>query len=130
MRTRNVLALLVCFASVIGCRSRPTRVVRFNGPSPNLFYTVEAWEQGGAISSDFTRVFAHFEQNGKSDRVMFLDGAYLQLSSVRWTGANEATICIAEGRVNSFKETVTLKADGVSHAVRNLLDPKCRQPQP
>jgi hypothetical protein len=130
MTKRIHRAFLACLIFALGCQSRPTRVVRFDSPSPHLFYTVEIWEQSGAISSDFTRVFAHFDHDGHSDKVMFLDGAYLQLKSVRWAGENEATICISEGRINSFNETLTLKAGGISHTVRNFLDPQCRQLQP
>jgi len=122
-------AFLLPLCLFLGCKMKPTKVTRFSGPSTEVFYTVETWEDNGAISSDFTRVFAHFEHNGKSDKVMFLDGAYLALSSVRWSGKDEATICISEGRVNSFKDTLTLKAGGESYSIRNRLDPACRQQQ-
>jgi hypothetical protein len=116
---------------LVGCRANPTRILTFPSPSPEVTYTVEAWEDKGAISSDFTRVFANFDHDGKHDRIMFLDGAYLKISGVRWNGRNEATICIAEGRVNSFQEDISLSAGGAIYKIRNRIDENCHaDPKP
>lgn len=128
MKRIGALALLYVLL-FLGCKMKPTKVTRFPGPSSAVFYTVEVWQDSGAVSSDFTRVFAHFDYNGKSDKVMFLDGPYLTLSSVRWNGKNEAIICISEGRVNSYMENVSLHAGGATYEVKNHLDPGCHPEQ-
>jgi hypothetical protein len=129
MKRIGVLALLP-LALFLGCKMKPTKVTEIPGPSPEVFFTVEVWEDSGAVSSDFTRVFAHFDHEGKRDRVMFLDGPYLELSSVRWNSKNEVTLCISGGRVNSFKENVSLHAGDATYEIRNHLDPGCHQQQP
>ena len=131
MKTVAVFALLfLVVSSLPGCRVKPSKVITFHGPSPEVFYTVEVWEDSGAMSSDFTRVFAHFEHNHKSDKVMFLDGAYLIVGDVRWNGKNDATVCLSGGRVNSFNESISLRAGGSTYDIRNRVDQNCPNYRP
>lgn len=124
-RKLTALAILAALQTVAGCRAEPTRVEKFPGPSSEVFYTAEVWEESGAISSDFTRVSANFRHNGQTDKQTFLDGPYLKVAAVRWIGENDATVCISEGRVNSFKDRIILHAGGASYAIRNAVEHFC-----
>jgi hypothetical protein len=126
MKKMLLLAFLLPITSTLpGRRAKPARIFKFAGPSSEVFYTVEVWEDNGAISSDFTKVFAHLEHNGNSDKVLFLDGAYLAVAAVRWNGRNEATICLSEGSVNSFRQDISLRAGGETYEIRNHVHQNC-----
>jgi hypothetical protein len=58
--------ILLQLSIVIGC-AKPDRVAVFKSPDPELFYTVETYNGQGAVVSDFTRVYAHLERDGKTD---------------------------------------------------------------
>jgi hypothetical protein len=64
-----VSVMLAGLLSIAGCSKPPTKATEFRGPA-NVVYTVETWEDTGAISSDFARVYAGF--GGGRGRVGFL----------------------------------------------------------
>jgi len=66
---------------LVGCSVPPTKVIIFRGPH-DVAYSVETWEDNGAISSDFTRVFAQVEGSGSRSKVLVMDGAYLVIPRV------------------------------------------------
>ena len=73
--------ILLQLSIVIGC-TKPDRVAVFKSPDPELFYTVETYNGQGAVVSDFTRVYAHLERDGKTDKKLVLDGEYLIIGKV------------------------------------------------
>src|ERR1700730_3928155 len=80
--------ILLQLSIVIGC-AKPDRVAVFKSPDPELFYTVEMYNGHGAASSDFTRVYAHLEHDGKTDKKLVLDGEYLIIGKVIWVSVND-----------------------------------------
>jgi len=119
-----VSVMLAGLLSILGCSKPPTKATEFRGPA-NVVYTVETWEDAGAISSDFTRVYAGFGGGRGRDRSLVMDGAYLEIPHIVWSGQNDVTICIADGRVNSFQSSTTLHASGSPIKLRNHLDEHC-----
>lgn len=124
MTRLRVFAMLAGLLSLLGCSKPPTKVAEFRGPA-NVIYTVETWEDAGGISSDFTRVYAGIDGGGRRSRTLVMDGAYLNIPHIVWSGQNDVTICIAGGRVNSFQSSTTLKASGSPMELRNHLDEHC-----
>jgi hypothetical protein len=124
MKKMNLLMLLPPLLLLLGWRAKPTKVVNFPGPSPEVFYTAEVWEDNGAMSSDSTRVFAHLNHDGRTDKQVFLDGPYLAVSGVKWNGSH-ATVCLSEGRVKSFHREISLHAAGETYEIRNQIDQNC-----
>lgn len=124
-----VLGMLAGLLSVLGCSKPPTNVAEFRGPA-NVVYTVETWEAAGGISSDFTRVYAEFGGGKRRGRVLVMDGAYLKIPHIVWSGQNDVTICMAGGRVNSFQGYTTLNASGSSIELRNHLNDHCGGSRP
>ncbi len=110
---------------VLSC-AKPDRVDTFKSPSPDVFYTVETANGHGAVSSDFTRVYAHLESNGKSDQKLVLDGEYLVIGRVSWVNSNEVNICLSSGLTNSFRNEVTLIAGNRSETIRTHLQEQCQ----
>src|ERR1700682_1559729 len=117
--------ILLQFSIVIGW-PKPDRVAVFKSPDPELFYTVETYNGQGAVVSDFTRVYAHLERDGKTDKKLMLDGEYLIIGKVTWVSANEVNLCVSEGFTNSFRNQVTLSAGSLSKTVRTHLQENCR----
>jgi len=117
--------ILLQLSIVIGC-AKPDRVAVFKSPDPELFYTVETYNGQGAVVSDFTRVYAHLERDGKTDKKLMLDGEYLIIGKVTWVSANEVNLCVSEGFTNSFRNQVTLSAGSLSKTVRTHLQENCR----
>ena len=113
------------FAFILGCGVKPTKIFIFKETSNEVFYSVEVWEESGAISSDFTRVFANVNTDGKIDKQLVLDGPYLLVKRIKWDGKRGNVLCLSEGRVNSFRKEVTLNADGKAYVVRTFLDYNC-----
>ena len=120
------MLLCACAAlSLAGCRAKPSTVVSLPGPTPEVVYIVESWEETGAISSDFSRVSISFTHGGDTDGKMFLDGPYLKITDVRSSGRNDATVCLSEGRINSFKEKLVLSAGGATYRIKNKVNFHC-----
>ena len=120
MNMRNSVFGLVLLA---GC-SRPDKVVMSKSPTEGLFYTVEEYYAGGPVS-DTDRVIAHFERNGKSSKMLVLEGGDLTVKDLRWNSPKDVTLCIHDGFTETFRNQVTLFAGGVSVTVRNHLDEHC-----
>jgi hypothetical protein len=103
--------------------------VTIKSPINGVFYSVETFYGKGAMSSDFTWVYAHLEHAGKSDKMLVLSGEYLKISNIIWTSPNENTICLEGGITNTFRNEVTLSVGGVSETIRNHLLDHCYHPQ-
>ena len=120
-----IVALLAEVALCSGC-ARPDHVDRIESPwGEGVFFTVETHHGRGPLSSDFTRVYAHLESNGKSDRKLVLDGEYLENTKVSWHSSYDVTLCVPDGYTDSFRTYVTLDSGGVSKTIHSHLQEQC-----
>jgi len=99
-------ASLLLILSLLGC-AKPNRVETVNSPTNGVFYTVETFGNGPLVS-DFTRVYAHLERRGKSDKKLVIDGDYLEFSKITWNDPHDVTLCMKGGITNTFRNEVTL----------------------
>jgi hypothetical protein len=127
MSMRNICSLLALFAFGIssGC-GKADRIDRVNSPESGLFVTVETRYGRGAVSPDFTRIYAHLEGSGQSDKKLLLDGEYLQGTKVVWLKPSEVTLCVPEGYTESFRNYVTLRAGGISQTIHTHFVEHCQ----
>jgi hypothetical protein len=117
--------LAVCFVS--GC-ARPDKVTTVKSPTEGLFYTVETTIGHGAISSDYTNVYAHLERNGKSARELVISGEYLESIQITWTTPHDAVLCLQSGSFTDlFRNEVTLRSGGTSETIHNHLQEQCQR---
>ena len=76
MKASASLATLLAQALLLTACSKPSRVVRIDSPGAGVFQTVEISHGRGAISNDFTRIYAHFDNAGQTDKQLLLDGEH------------------------------------------------------
>ncbi len=123
---KKISIVLLVLLSVLGCgKSDSVQIVK--SPIPGLFYTVELSKAAGPVS-DTTRVFAHFERNGKSKKILVLDGSDMTISKVAWNNPHDVTLCLAAGITSTFRNEETLivgdtPADSIT--IHNNLDEHC-----
>jgi len=117
---------MTCLTGILlsGC-SEPEHVTTIKSPVESVFYTVETFYEHGAADSDFTRVYAHLERNGKSKKVLVLSGTNITVSKIFWTAPHEDTICLDGGITDTFRNEVTLIAGDVSETIRSHLKEHC-----
>lgn len=108
-----------------GC-AKPDRIEKINSPTSGVFYTVETFYGHGAPNSDFTRVYAHLERGGKSDKELVIDGDDLEFSKIVWDGPHDVTLCMHAGFTNSFRSEVTLSVESTSETIYNHLQESSR----
>lgn len=124
-----VLVTMVCVMVSLasGC-GKPDHVTTIKSPTEGLYYTVETSLGRGAISSDYTTVYAHLERDGKSDRKLVIDGEYLESTKIVWTSPHDAVLCLQSGSfTNSFRNEVTLTSGDTSETIHNHLQEHCTQ---
>ncbi len=117
---------MTCLIGILltGC-SKPDQVTIIRSPVESVFCTVETFYGHGAADSDFTRVYAHLERNGKSKKVLVLSGTNITVSKIVWTAPHEDTICLGGGITDTFRNEVTLIAGDVSETIRSHLNEHC-----
>lgn len=116
--------MLYLVVSLTGC-AKPDHVETIKSPVDGLFYTVETYNGHGPADADFTRVYAHLERNGRSDKQLVVDGGYLELSKITWVSPHDVTLCMKAGVTNSFRNEVTLSLDDTSITINNHLQERC-----
>lgn len=119
-RRLSSLTLGTLLVALIGC-SKPDEVRRLESPTPGIFHTVETWYGRGAMVSDYTRVYAHLEQDGKAAKVLVLSGEYLKVAAIDWASPNENTIHLDTGLTVQFSNVVTLSVGNVSKTIHSHL---------
>jgi hypothetical protein len=124
--TRHLTVLVICFLAclVVGC-ARPNKVDRIPSPEVGLYLTVETFNGDVPVSSDFTRIYAHLERNGQSDKKLLLGGEYLSFSQISWTGSQAVSLCLTGGVTVQYFNEVTLSVDGGSVKVHTYLSESC-----
>lgn len=119
--------LLLLSLIVFGC-ARPNKVETFKSGIVGIFYTVEIYDGGpGPLGTDTTRVYAHFQNHGKSTTTPVLEGD-LTVSNVIWDSPHDATICLKNGITDIFHNRVTLilgDSQNDSVTIHNHLDEHC-----
>jgi hypothetical protein len=127
---KNLYRVLVLtqVAMLSGC-GKPDIVQRFDSPVAGLFLTVETRYGHGAVSPDFTQIYAHIEANGKNDRELVMDGEYLEKVNVIWLSPTEVALCVEkgyrEGFTDHFRNYATLRAGGVSKTIHSHFQEHC-----
>jgi hypothetical protein len=123
---RWIFLLGVCLTVYLlsGC-AKPDHVATFTSPLEGAFYTVETFNGSGPADPDFTRVYAHLQHKGKSDKKLVMDGGYLDISKISWTGSHDVTLCMKSGVTNSFYSEVTLNVGRTSETIHNRLQEDC-----
>jgi len=86
---------------------------------------VETFDGSGPVDPDYTRVYAHFRHDGKTDKQLVMDGGYLDISQITWAGSHDATLCMRSGTPKSFHSEVTLTSKGASETIHNHIDEHC-----
>lgn len=65
-------------------------------------------------------------QNGsKSDKMLVIDGDYLEFSSIVWAGPQDVILCVKGGITDSFRNETTLIAADRSMTIHNHLKEHC-----
>lgn len=110
---RQLISLAFLFLQIgilVGC-SKPDKITTIKMPDDEIYFTIETDVGHGAISSDYTNVYAHLVRNGKTDKKEVLSGENLEITKIIWLGQNEDTICLAGGITVTFRNSVTLNLD-------------------
>lgn len=124
-----IVRLRLCLLALLmlgnpGC-GKPDEVNRFDSPTTGLFVTVETNSSIGPASADFTRIFVHLDIHGESAKELILDGHYLQHTTVIWLNPHEVTLCVPEGFTNTFRNHITLHADGITQTIQVHIREHC-----
>ncbi len=119
------LVLLMQLTLISGCGKH--QIDRVSSPDPEVFLTVETSYALGPATSDFTKIYAHLEAKGRSDKELILDGQYLDKTKFVWESPSELTVCIADGGfTESFRNYITLRAGGISETIHSRLQERCK----
>ena len=113
--------------SLMGC-NRPDSVTTIRSPLGGVFYTVEVSKSSGP-TSDFTRVYAHLERNGKAKKILVLDGENLTVGPILWSTPHDATLCLQGGITDTFRNEVTLIVGDTpadSETIHHVLQEQCK----
>ena len=107
-----------------GC-SKPDHIAEVNLPVQGLSLLIERYNGDGPASSDFTRVYARLERNGKIDKKLIIDGEYLTISKVSWSDPGTLSLCTSNGITNTFHNEVVLRSNGSSEKVHTVFREHC-----
>lgn len=107
MRLYGPLTAAFFLTLAVGC-ARPDKVAISRSPTEGVFLTVETFEGHGPVSSEVTRVYAHFERHGKAKKILVLEGDNLTVSKILWVAPNADTLCLDGGITDIFRNQVTL----------------------
>ena len=126
MRFICLASLFALLAPAAGCTRAPRTVVVVRSNDPSVYITAVTDHAVSPADSDFTRFYAHLVVGRRSDRVLLLDGQYLQDTKVQWHGQSRVTFCnIAEGYTLLFRNEITLGVGRVSQTIRARLKDWC-----
>ena len=108
-----------------GC-GKPTSTQSYPSQSSNLSIVVENFEGNGPLGSDFTSVYAVLQSGERTIKKLILDGEYLGVSQVKWTGPGSVSLCISKySATSSFRNIVTLIDGRTSVNVNTVLNQEC-----
>lgn len=126
MRFICLASLFALLASAAGCARAPRTVVVARSDDPSVYVTAVTDHAVSPADSDFTRFYAHLVVGKRSDRVLLLDGQYLQDTRVLWHGHSQVTFCnIAEGYTLLFRNRIMLSVGQVSQTIDARLENWC-----
>jgi hypothetical protein len=125
MKHWKIMAVICLLSSIVAGCAKPDVVRIIKSPDRNVYLTVETFHGAGAISSDFTNIYAHFSQDGKATKQLILGGEYLESADITWTGQDVMAICLREGFTDEFHNEVTLIIDRTSRTLYAFLKESC-----
>ena len=126
MRRVFLAVIFLPIVLILGC-AKPDKVATFGSPVDGVFYTVEIYD-GFGLGSGTTSVYAHFERNGKSKKMLVLQGDDLTVAKIIWNGPNDVTLCLGTGFTEIFRNEVTLSlgdSPEPSETISNHLQEHC-----
>jgi hypothetical protein len=121
--TRLMLACLPLLF-FFGC-AKPSTVRVIRSPISSVFLTIETYNGNGPVSAGDMRLYAHFSQDGETDRQLILDGENLTISKLSWEKPNELVICLSGGITDTFRNEVTLIIGRSDRSVHSSLRENC-----
>jgi len=108
MLALKVWPIVFAGALVLSGCSKPDEVRTIKSPEADLYLTVETNHGSGAISSDFTRLYAHLGEGDGAARELVLDGDDLAVSKVIWREHGDMIVCLSGGFTNTFHNEVAI----------------------
>jgi hypothetical protein len=108
---------------LVGC-ARPNNVRTYKSPYAGLYYTVEDYYASGP-ASDTNKVYAHFDHDGKTAKLLVLEGENLTVTGIVWATPSDATLCVNDGITSLFRNEVTLFSGDASMSIHNHLQERC-----
>lgn len=123
-QVKTWLGLCLISGLMVGC-SKPDHVSTIKTPIAGFYYTIETHEIPGPLGSDFTRVYAHLERDGKTAKIKVLTGDYVKISKVLWIGPRENVICLDSGITDTFRNEYTVSAGGSFEKIHSHLRENC-----
>lgn len=118
------MAILAAVGLLTGC-AKPDSITRIASPATAIYLTIETANGAGPISADYTKVYVHWEKDGRSDKILVLDGEYLVISQANWIGLNDLDLCMTGGITNTFRNEVNLSIGDDSNSVHTHLRETC-----
>lgn len=116
-----VVALMLLYLAI---RSpAPDYVETFKTPLPGVTLTFETWSL--PLTSDFNRLVAHYEHDGKKDSRFILEGEYAVFSKYVWASPQKLALCWKKGAVRNFTNEVALQAGGAGERFHVTLKEDC-----
>ncbi|HEY5339379.1 MAG TPA: hypothetical protein VIJ85_14315 [Rhizomicrobium sp.] len=124
--SRKISLVVACVMSLsaTGC-AKPDDVRTVKSPTKGVFLTVETYNGNGPVDADDTRLYAHFSQDGASDKDLILEGEYLSISKLTWTKPDQLVICFTGGITSIFRNEVTLFIDSEYRKIHSSLRENC-----
>ncbi len=104
----KLAVMLLAVASMSGCSAKPDSVKTILSPNKEVYYTIETSYGSGAVSNDYTRVYAHFSLDRKSRKQVVLGGEYNENTAITWISPTDVEMCVREGLTDTFRNQVTL----------------------
>jgi hypothetical protein len=117
-----LLGLIVLLIETISGCHKPDTVTTIKTSDKELSFTVETDVGRGAISSDYTDVYAVVVRGAKADKKQILGGENLKIAKIVLLDPDNATVCLTDGITVHFRNYVTLSVgDGASRTIRTHL---------
>jgi hypothetical protein len=121
------MRILVCIVlgALLSACAKPNRVVKVLSPTPGLTYETEYFNGAGAAVSDTGRVYARAVVGGITYRILVLEGDNLDVERVVWNLPANVTLCVNDGLITTFRQSIYLLVGPRIVSVTNHVDSHC-----